>query len=186
MFSQNEKSESVKKILNNAGVVYAAEFVPLSKARREDGDAEQSINWLVSLTHGSTALRVPFRQGIGHLPNFGHSLARLTVDDSAIITKACEQGKGLRRDWRTVGSPYLAFGPKLPPPDVADVMYCLLSDAEAIDYPSYEEWAADLGFDADSRKGERAYRECLATGLALRRLFGETALAELREALAEW
>ena len=42
-------------------------------------------------------------------------------------------------------------------PTAEDVLECLLSDASS-SHESFEDWCADLGFDADSRKAERTYR----------------------------
>jgi hypothetical protein len=67
-----------------------------------------------------------------------------------------------------------------------DVLACLASDASALDCASFEEWAADLGYDTDSRKAETVYRACVACGLALRSMFGDAGLAELREITKEW
>lgn len=45
-------------------------------------------------------------------------------------------------------------------PTAADVLDCLASDASSVDTNSFEDWCADLGYDVDSRKAERTYREC--------------------------
>lgn len=66
-------------------------------------------------------------------------------------------------------------------PTTCDVMSCLLSDASAIDHGDYESWAADLGYEKDSRNGEKIYRTCLSIGLKLRSALGDAVLTELRE-----
>ena len=68
----------------------------------------------------------------------------------------------------------------LPVPE--DVMAALVLDAEAIDYPTYEEWADNSGHDRDSREGEKVYQACLATGLRLRAGIGDAGLQSLRKA----
>lgn len=67
------------------------------------------------------------------------------------------------------------------PVDPVDVFRCVLSDADALDYGSFEEWASNYGFDTDSRKAEAMYRACVDTGLALRARLGDGLLQELRE-----
>ena len=57
-------------------------------------------------------------------------------------------------------------------PDAASVLSCLLSDADALQY-SFEEWAANLGYDPDSRKAERIYQLCVRQGERLKRLLGD-------------
>src|SRR5579859_2566391 len=45
-------------------------------------------------------------------------------------------------------------------PDVDDVVECLATDAASIvNARDFEDWAGDLGFDVDSRKAERTYRQ---------------------------
>ncbi len=54
-------------------------------------------------------------------------------------------------------------------PDAHDVMQCLCSDAVSVDNcADFEQWACELGFDTDSRKAERVYRQCVMQRDALR------------------
>lgn len=74
-----------------------------------------------------------------------------------------------------------------PHPKPADVLHSLLSDGDAyFDSLTFEEWAANLGFDPDSRKAEAAYRACDETGRRLARMFSPDELAQLREAASEY
>lgn len=67
-------------------------------------------------------------------------------------------------------------------PKVADVLYCLLSDAQGADQP-FEDWASDYGFDSDSRKALAIYETCVATHKALRA--GLPSLAAFMDAASE-
>jgi hypothetical protein len=69
-------------------------------------------------------------------------------------------------------------------PTAADVLSSLLEDASVEDYSSFEDWAADLGYDPDSRKAVRTYEECLELSPRVRAFLGndEELLAELRSA----
>jgi len=58
-------------------------------------------------------------------------------------------------------------------PTTADVLACLCSDASAAD-ASFESWAADMGYDTDSRKAESIYRACCAIAPRLRRFLGDS------------
>lgn len=59
-------------------------------------------------------------------------------------------------------------------PNVRDVLECLLSDAGTVDNArGFEDWADDLGYDPDSRKAERIYRECVRQTKRLARLLGD-------------
>jgi hypothetical protein len=58
------------------------------------------------------------------------------------------------------------------PPTLVDVVQCLLRDAEALNHDTYESWANDLGYDADSRKGVAIYEKCRAVGSKLKNMLG--------------
>ena len=57
-------------------------------------------------------------------------------------------------------------------PEAAEVLECLLSDASGAD-EDFENWAADLGYDPDSRKAERIYKTVQRQTLKLSRLLGD-------------
>jgi hypothetical protein len=71
-------------------------------------------------------------------------------------------------------------------PKCDDVIYSLLMDVDAIDHPTFEQWADCVGYDKDSRKAESIYRACIETGLKLRAALGDKALADLREKFADY
>jgi len=59
-------------------------------------------------------------------------------------------------------------------PTVADVVSCLISDAEGVkNARDFEDWARDLGFDPDSRKAERIWKVCIKLQARIERLLGE-------------
>ncbi len=64
-------------------------------------------------------------------------------------------------------------------PTAADVLNCLASDADVEQAESFEEWASNLGYDADSRRAEKIYQFCVKQTKALRMLLGD----ELFEAI---
>lgn len=67
-------------------------------------------------------------------------------------------------------------------PSAADVLYCLLSDAEAADC-SFSDWCDSFGADSDSIKAFRTYQACELTGQEMRRIFTRDQMAELRAIL---
>jgi len=78
----------------------------------------------------------------------------------------------LRYQGRQMTVPF-SMGPALShEPTAADVLECLLSDASSAD-EDFENWAADLGFDPDSRRAERIYRTVQRQTLKLSRLLGD-------------
>lgn len=72
------------------------------------------------------------------------------------------------------------------PPTAAGVLDCVLMDAEA-GVQTFEDFAADFGYDEDSRKAEAIWRACKDTALAVRVLFGPDyqRVQEARQELGE-
>lgn len=71
-------------------------------------------------------------------------------------------------------------------PDSCDVLACLIMDSDVLNAGGFESWAGDLGFDTDSIKARATYDACLETALALRAGLGESVLAELAAAFADY
>lgn len=166
--------------LEQHGVTITADFVPFSQSRNKDEKStyyknfpQYSLNWRVTVHHkGRAILTTDYMQGMGNCPSYKAN-ARMTSDYVKAISQECETGRTYH--WNGPGK-------KIEPPPASDVLYSLLLDAEAINAGSFEEWAADYGYDPDSRKAEAIYRQCLEYGLKLRATLGEDVLAQLREA----
>ena len=106
-------------------------------------------------------------------------------------------GSGTRKDYNEIKA--FGFKPRYvwqkelqakmyraPVPTLRDVLYSLVSDADAIDCATFEDWAINYGYDTDSRSAEKAYRACLESGLKLRAMLGEEALTKLRELFQDY
>ena len=66
------------------------------------------------------------------------------------------------------------------PPTLADVLDCLASDASGVDNAqSFEDWASEYGYDADSRKAEKTYNICVQQAQELKALLGQDAYDQL-------
>jgi hypothetical protein len=185
-WKQKQVKAAASAALARLGLSIEADFVPWSKSRHATLAGKQpplnalNLNWRVTVKKGEqVVLSTDYSVGIAHCPSY--KLRRYSTDEYTALLFECEHGKaGTMRSWGgiTAGAPIL--------PDPLDVFFCLVSDSTAIDHPSYESWASDLGYDPDSRKGEAAYRECLAHGLALRAAVGDTGLAELKAAFRDF
>lgn len=58
-------------------------------------------------------------------------------------------------------------------PTLADVLSCIADDAAGYENAgSFEDWAAELGFDTDSRKAEKIYRTTKRQSEQLKRVIG--------------
>jgi len=161
------------------GLTLTAQFVPQSLSRNAQ-DRTPSLNWRVTLSRkGRTSfITTDYMQGAGHIPGWW-SLKGGQVYLNNYAREVAEKGR-----YSPKGPESISRRP-LPAPSMADVLYCLLSDAEACGLP-FEEWAGNLGFDTDSRKAERIYHECVATGRALSRLLTHPEMDRLRDLLADY
>lgn len=62
------------------------------------------------------------------------------------------------------------------PPTAADVLDCLASDASGYDNcRNFEDWAADYGYDPDSRTAEKIYHKVADQAKGLRHFLGRDA-----------
>lgn len=58
-------------------------------------------------------------------------------------------------------------------PEIEDVLDCLASDASGIENArNFEDWAAEYGYDRDSRKAEKTYNQCKKQSRELNELLG--------------
>ena len=124
-------------------------------ARADPGMAEEPPTFDVPGMH---SYRVHLR---GYRP---HLISHLISDYTDAVSVDFYQGSGHTK-----------------PPTVADVMHCVLSDASARHHGSFEDWAAEYGFDEDSRKAEQIYHRCLKTATAMLDYFGEGVLCQLEQ-----
>lgn len=187
--------------MQDLGLTVDAVFVPWSQSRAKDDKETDyatgkpsnrpcySLQWRVTLKrNGRDVLATDYGAGIAHCPSD-------KIKPPQHWDRPDKDWKHQASAWECehgVPASYL-FGNfqaaiKATPimPDPCDVLHSLLLDGDPIDHPTYESWASDLGFDADSRKGEAAYRACLEIGLKLRAAIGEDGLAKLRAAAQDY
>lgn len=86
----------------------------------------------------------------------------------------------LRRDRASMTTDYSMGAAHTGSPELADVLNCLMRDAEC-GAQSFEDFCADLGYDTDSRSAEKTWRACKVTAVGLARLFSDGMLRDLRE-----
>ena len=54
-------------------------------------------------------------------------------------------------------------------PDPIEILWAIARDGDALE-STFEDWASDLGYDADSRKAEKVYRACQDNALRLKKI----------------
>ena len=166
-------SDQINKALQDMGITIRAEFVP----REYEKVKGAQLNWSITLLfEGRPVLSTEYSAGIGHIDGYIQSLnGRMTVDESAGILSICA-GR----------VPPRGINLKRPELDAADVVWCLAGESNAIDYPDFESWAGDFGYDEDSRKAEKIYQACLDIGLKMRAAMGDKRLETLRELFQDY
>lgn len=129
---------------------------------------EGMAKWAITIHTDGQCLQTEYSMGCAHRhhprnPNRPIKLPspykRLTVDE-------------LERLKRTVPNK----------PELTDVMYSLVLDAQCVAFgQTFEDFAAELGYDEDSRTAERAFNACRDTYFGLIRMVGQKGFEELCE-----
>lgn len=180
------------QIKDNIGVVIAKHgltiesvFIPWSQSRNA-GEKSPSLNWKVTLKqNGRKILTTDYMAGCAHAPSYEQSFKR-NYGNEQLVKAECEYGgkarlMGSSDDFAVV--PQSAKGTIKP--DSRDVIHSLLLDSEVLDYPSFEDWAGNFGYEEDSRQAERIYNDCMKIALQFRRI-GESVIDELREVFQDY
>jgi hypothetical protein len=176
--------EAVQDIMVGNDLSLSYEFVPFSRSRNAK-EKSPSLNWVVTLKRGwRVVLSTDYSAGMAHCPAYsakGLGMQNCIMRMDA-VKRECETG----HEGKEIGPFGIYHGKNPIKSDVCSVMYCLVSGAAALDAGGFEGWAADYGYDIDSRSAEATYRACLDTALKLRAGIGDDTLSALREALQDY
>ncbi len=177
-----ELNTTIEQLISPVTVSF--EFIPYpyiegtDREWKHDGKPTKALHYDVIFRNGDRELwRTNYSMGVGHIP--GYSETEYPSERAHMEQVAISSGRiASARDkfWR---------GKKILP-KLADVIYCLVSDADVLNYSNFEDWANEFGYDPDSRSAEKTYKQCLDSALSLRTLLGEDKLSELRELLADY
>jgi hypothetical protein len=182
----SEAHDALAACIAKHGLIVRAEFVPFSKSRNA-GEKHKSLNWKVTLMKNERdVLTTDYMAGSGHCPAHNSKPPHGYPNHKSMWERdsiAWECENGFPTTYLGSMSGFMRKSKSAPiVPDPVDVIWSLTRDADVIDYPTFEQWARDMGYDEDSRKAEKIYRDCLEIALKLRAGIGEQALSELREA----
>lgn len=195
---------TAEMLKNRFGITVKSEFVPWTKSRNFDpakhiGDSskgiktdgntkylkvsEATLNWKVTLCKDDREIiTTDYSAGIAHAPSYKNHQTRIHGCRFSILHAKFLEHEVEKGTTAYTGSEFLPItGKGAILPETPDVVYSMLMDSDAIDYPTFEEWADNFGYDRDSRKGEAIYRQCLEIGLKIRAGLGDSTLAQLRE-----
>lgn len=175
--------DKIQAAIDTLGLTVRSEFVPFNVSRHSNSDT-LSLNWRVTLVHNNRdVLTTDYSAGVGNCPSF--RLHDKTLEQRELVKLECHHGA--RAVWRSgLDRAEIKVPRELILPDVYNVVASLVDDADAINYPKFEAWAEEHGYDTDSRAAEATYRACLEIGLALRAALGEAGLRALTDACREF
>jgi hypothetical protein len=134
-----------------------------------------------------------YRLGVGHVKPMGWDELKTTsafkiglTQDEKYVSNGMKRGTQFKKEPRTLQlqadtAAKLAKAQKVTP-KLDDVTHSLLSDGSAFfDGETFDDWCANFGYDADSRKAEATYRTCDEIGRKLARSLSRDELEALRE-----
>lgn len=187
---ENEKDilTQYNDIIKSLGLEIKSKFVPFSVSRNSD-EEYKSLNWKVTITSGTKVINVNYTKGVGSLP-YPQTSFGVTNYQKRMINEAIDSAveTGIARKLTVVDKDikFLPGNAIFPIPTLQEVLYSLSSDADVKNYLTYEQWASDMGFDTDSRKGEKIYDDCRKQTSEFMKLIGsEEKLTNLHEILYE-
>jgi hypothetical protein len=183
-------TDQIDALITSLGLTIESTFVPFSQSRHAKGEQVwKSLNWRVTLKRNAReVMTTEYSQGVGHCPsNRKKAPAGCRISQSMWEHNATEYEIERGRIAAMTGYNGEILGTKsIPGPKAADVLSSLVLDSSVLDSATFEDWAADLGYDPDSRKAETIYRECLETALKLRAAIGDAGISALQEAFQDY
>ncbi len=179
--------QEFEQIVKRLGLKIETQFVPFSISRNAESK-QKSLNWKVTLSSIRNKMTFDYSKGVGHLPYpSGYQLSghQRTVVNQA-IDSAVETGIARKIARGAMAYTIMPGKEEFPTPTLQEVLHSLTEDTLVMHYLTYEEWAADFGYDPDSRKGEKVYEECRTQASKLSDVLGGTdKIQNLREILQE-
>lgn len=171
------------------GLTVESVFVPFSQSRNK-AEKTPSLNWVVTVKrNGRDVITTDYMAGMGHCPAYNRKVPAAWNRPARMwqplaCAAECENGHelGIYTSWG--GFRHDRTKPILPA--ASDVIYSLISDSSVLDYGTFEEWAGDIGYDPDSRSGEKIYRACLEIALKMRSAIGESGIESLQTAFQDY
>lgn len=173
---------TIQEFIELHGLTIESQRIPMRTDLAGDSFGKGAYHYLVTIKNRDEGLySFPYSMGSAHVEKipFGNiKLLGLGIrnrkDYDSIPLPGSRRGVTL---WQEEAQK-VVFKPKAP--DLATVLDCLASDCSGIDSASgFEEWASELGYDADSRKAENIYNACRDSYRKLEHMLGRTAMQSL-------
>lgn len=205
--TEKTPQQRLDDFINDNKISIQTNFVPFSFSRdsdkvniEEDKDKLYrsnglSINWNVKILGNKKTATIEYSQGIGHLKyewlSYGFSLKK--ADDAKfaniLIFDAVENG--LIHKYATTieqfqNTKLIKNGTNLIGPNLKDILDCMILDSSVLEHPVFESWANEMGYNPDSREGEKIYNKCKEISTKFLEIVGgQKKLQELSEILSD-
>lgn len=185
--NSSPQQKTIQQFIDEHKVTMTAERISARTDRAADDWDKNAFHFLVTVQYDGRDYKFPYSMGSGHaVLEPWEKLAGWGKFYSPTLKMS-----GTKKDYdRLANQSYKprmqyevelrALMYKAPEPELPNVLNCL-----ALDYSSYinsrdfEDWAADLGYDQDSRKAEKIYHAVRDSALNIERLFGRKLAEEL-------
>lgn len=157
---------------------------PTGEVDKNGKDSWPHIAYRVSLTlNGKEILATDYKLGIGHVKPVKLFTSNLTTDERSMLEtwQRKPYANFINKQLQADVAAKLARQQKVVP-ELDDVLHSLLLEGETFfNAQSFEDWAGDFGYDADSRKAEGIYRACDSIGRQLAAGIPKAILEKARE-----
>ena len=105
------------------------------------------------------------------------------IPNSGVFTTEYSEGEGLR----IVKKFSNGVKENMKSPSRVDMLWCLLTDASIVENcTDFADFCSELGYDEDSRKAEKSFKECCKTLKALKQMFSAEELETLKETFEDY
>jgi hypothetical protein len=145
-------------------------FALTSTLVRDDFDGRDGgTTWAVCVTFKGRLVQTEYTMGAAH--------------------RHYRNGKPIRNTWNDRSIDQIEQNKRSKPniPTLPDVLSCFVMDAQCVsDGQTFEDFAADLGYEEDSRKAEKAYNGCRDEYFGLLRMCGPALLEKLGELFQDY
>ena len=172
-----ETRETIAGFIARVGLKMTVTTAASNPHAENDSWSKKASHWLCSLSLGSALMPVPFSQGSAHRQWTKDAPRKMRYSGSWIASELADVRPGVRVQQKyfikkTLHTEAMLRDLSEPaPPDLASVLSCLASAAAGYNNArKFEDWASEYGYDTDSRKAERIYRQVARLRDATRRL----------------
>lgn len=189
MDTETEKTtgEQIAEILDELGFTIESVRIPHRSDIEQDYLGKTAIHWSVVVRNANGEISTNYSQGAPHRVWRGITSLLPDNDWKPFFSERPRNGKPVPMIWKRVqfADDFIERHSVIQPPQLVDVMYCLVSDCAGIEDRTFFEWCDDYGMDNDSIRARDSYHTVQNQSVILRRMVGDS-WDQLRELCNEY